>query len=563
VSLARSAQRAPLLALGALLVLYAALATSAMRRTSTTVDEILLPAAGARGFHTGQFNLVTDHPPLLQYLYGLPVALMAVRYPAEPPDGWSYRERYRYARSLYFEQGNDPEVIAFRARLVGVLIGALLVGAVYAVARSLAGAEAALLAAALAAFYPDVLAHSGVSYNDVPAALALLVAAATLDRAIRKPGMRRAALAGAAVGLAIATKFSAIALGPIAAILLALEVTARGRDSGWWRRILSCALVLLIAAYLVLVAAYQGDLFLHELRSGLQLNLRHIAHGHNSYLLGEHRTAGWWYFFPLVFFLKTPIALHLLLVIALVALGRALAALWRAESRNGPGRAPGSRAGLLESGSHHVVFAHPLRMPFVAGAVFLLLAMRADLNIGFRHALPIVPFACILIGTGVAASWRQGGSAVRALIAALLLWNAASMVRAWPWYLSYLGEYAGAEEDAYRVLADSSLDWGQGLIELRHYMRAHDIPLVYLSYFGSAPPDGYDIDYLPLPSYARLAPRTLEPGQEAPRYLAVSATNLAGVYLPGDPFAYLRTYRPIAVIAGSIWMFEVADESGR
>src|SRR5512146_2498102 len=52
-----------------ILLLSGAALAGAMRRTSTTFDEILLPTAGARGYAIGKFDLVLDHPPLLQYVY--------------------------------------------------------------------------------------------------------------------------------------------------------------------------------------------------------------------------------------------------------------------------------------------------------------------------------------------------------------------------------------------------------------------------------------------------------------------------------------------------------------
>ena len=45
----------------------------AMRRTSTTFDEIAFMGTGARGFHLGHFDAIPDHPPLLQFFYGLPI----------------------------------------------------------------------------------------------------------------------------------------------------------------------------------------------------------------------------------------------------------------------------------------------------------------------------------------------------------------------------------------------------------------------------------------------------------------------------------------------------------
>lgn len=526
-------------ALGAILVLFAVLAATAMRRTSTTFDEILLPAAGARGLHIGEFNLVVDHPPLLQYVYGAPIALSDVNYPPEPEGGWVYWDRYLYAKAFYWASGNDAELIAFRARLMGVLMGVLLIATVYAITRRYAGTGAAVIAAMLIAFVPDVLAHSGISYNDVPLALVLVLAAYTLDRAIREPRPGRIVLAGVAAGIALATKFSAIAIGPLAVLLLALEAgSGRWRDRSWWKRILLGIPVLTIATYLTLVAAYAGDFVLTDFWFGLEFNLEHVDKGHPAHLLGELSTQGWWYYFPLAFLFKTSAALHLLLLIALISLVRLL---------------PGNLGSRL--------LAHPLRTPFAAGALFLLLVILADLNIGFRHALPILPFACMLIAAGVAWSWRTGTRGMRVVLVALLAWNTISVARAWPWYISYLSEYAGPLEDSYRILSDSSLDWGQGLLELRRWMRAHDIPVVYLSYFGTAPPEGYAIDYLPLPSYGPLSPRRLVEGAPPPRHVAVSATNLAGVYLGSDPFAELRNYRPLAVLAGSIWLFEVHERA--
>ena len=108
----------------------------------------------------------------------------------------------------------------------------------------------------------------------------------------------------------------------------------------------------------------------------------------------------------------------------------------------------------------------------------------------------------------------------------------------------------------HEVLIDSSLDWGQGLLELREFMRERDIPRIYLSYFGSALPAGYGIDYVPLASFFRLAP-TRGPAQPEPEYIVISATNLAGAYLAGDPFAKFREIRPDHVVANTMLVYRI------
>jgi hypothetical protein len=522
-----------------IVVAFGGVAGAATRYNSTTFDEILLPSAGARGYAMGDFSLVLDHPPFLQYVYGLPVYLDGPNYPSEEGIDWSYPGRYQYATAFYFASGNDPERIAFIARLVGIAIGVILILTTFAFTRRAHGRDAALVAAALVAFVPDVLAHSGITYNDVPLALILLAATWAIDAAARDPRMSRVALAGAATGLALGIKFSAIVMGPIAILLIMLEGVRRRRDGAWGRRILAGIPVFALAAYLVLVAVYLGDFTLSEFWFGLEFNIIHARSGHGApaVLLGNFSEAGWWYFFPVAFFLKTSIGFHLLLFLSLV--GLALMPV---------------RAGWSSLADSY------LRVPVVGVAVLLVFVMAADLNIGFRHALPLLPFICVLIACSVVRLWSLRRNWLRGAIAIGLAWHIISPLRFYPFFLSYLSEYTGPVEYSYETLVDSSLDWGQGLLALREFMHEEEVPRVLLSYFGSAPPAGYGINYVALPSFPPLSPLPVAPEDTLPRWVAISATNMSGNYLPGDPFARFRDIEPRRVLGRSIFVFYLEDE---
>ncbi|HEX9107164.1 MAG TPA: hypothetical protein VF832_08045, partial [Longimicrobiales bacterium] len=171
------------------LLVAAAAMIGGMRHVSTTFDEILMPTAGARGYATGHFDLVNDHPRFAQYLYGLPVYLSRPHYPPESVK-WGYWTRYSYARAFYWEVGNDPERIAFIARLAGVAMALLLAFAVYLYGRRF-GRGVGLLAAGLVAFLPDVLGHGSITYNDVPMALGYLLGIWALDAAVCRPTFPR------------------------------------------------------------------------------------------------------------------------------------------------------------------------------------------------------------------------------------------------------------------------------------------------------------------------------------------------------------------------------------
>ena len=69
----------------------------------------------------------------------------------------------------------------------------------------------------------------------------------------------------------------------------------------------------------------------------------------------------------------------------------------------------------------------------------------------------------------------------------LLLLNAADALRYAPGYLSYFNVFVHPA-DSYRLLTDSNLDWGQGLLALRQYQRDHPDEQISLSYFGSVDP---------------------------------------------------------------------------
>src|SRR5690606_6558066 len=130
---------------------------------------------------------------------------------------------------------------------------------------------------------------------------------------------------------------------------------------------------------------------------------------------------------------------------------------------------------------------------------------------------------CVLVAAGAAVVWRGTTPVIRGVIVLLTVWSAVSALSYYPHFLAYTSEYQSEPELGYAVFVDSSLDWGQGLLELRDFMQEERIDRVYLSYFGSALPEGYGIDYVALPSFFPLS-QAPAAGPE-PRFVAVSATN--------------------------------------
>jgi hypothetical protein len=135
-----------------------------------------------------------------------------------------------------------------------------------------------------------------------------------------------------------------------------------------------------------------------------------------------------------------------------------------------------------------------------------------------------------------------------------------------PHHLAYFNELAGGPAQGHRFLSDSNLDWGQDLRGLKAYMDREELPVVYLSYFGTAPPASYGIRYQFLPSFVEnLQQPDLEerlPAKGGPEMLAISVVNLQGIYLSEDQEAYrwLKDRRPATTIGYSIYIYDLTGD---
>src|ERR1700675_31595 len=207
--------------------------------------------------------------------------------------------------------------------------------------------------------------------------------------------------------------------------------------------------------------------------------------GQVSFFLGEWRRQGWWYFFPVMFLVKTPVAFLLFSLIGSVFLLRAFK-----PDRDWRRIAP-------------IVFA----------LVILALSMSSHIDVGSRHILAIYPLLSIVIG---AFAWELWNSTRRPMVyrSAVLVGLASlaiSSVLAHPDYLAYFNFLASDRPQ--RIAVDSDLDWGPDLAPLSKWLRARGGQDVALSYFGTV-----DVTHADLPPFHELVPY-----QKVSGWVAISA----------------------------------------
>ncbi len=213
-----------------------------------------------------------------------------------------------------------------------------------------------------------------------------------------------------------------------------------------------------------------------------------------SYFLGEHKAAGgWWAYFPVALLIKTPLVALLVLFTGLIAV---VATWWRGRRLSG----------------RSVVWPAA-----IAAAVLGLATMTSRMNIGVRHVLPVLPLLFLIAAPGTAAALRRvrrGGLPVLVVLGVLLV----GALLTTPHFLCYFNRIAGGPAGGAAWLADSNIDWGQGLPELAAYQRDVDPRPVTLLYLGMDRPESYGIAAVP-------------PG--SPGRYVVSRNFLAGLRVSG------------------------------
>ena len=567
------------------LVLFAAvflaLAVGCYRLESATTDEPQHLVEGYVAWKLHDYRFGPEHPPFLRMWAALPLlSTPGIKVATNSPH-WLNGAQYPFCHQFLF-QDNDADSLLLHARFMIALLGVLLGVLVFCWARELFGFGPAAIVLGLYCAEPNLLAHSGLVTTDLGSTCFIFGAVYFAWRAARCLSLGN--LTGLTVFFVLAqvSKYSGVLLGPILFVLLLLRAL---RASPWrscfgqanligartTRVLLTVSMMggLLMASYVAYWAVYsfrysptpagieEGEFVMggqahrhfpqlmrlmqwvdehHLLPNACAQGFASMAtttQGQIAYLLGKSSNGGWWYYFPLACLIKTPIALLLMAFIGLIV----CAIQWK---RLGPD--------LL----------------FILGppAVYFGVAMAGHLNIGLRHVLVVYPFVLLLAGWTIAALFASPVFSARSLVlTALCLGQVVEFVAVYPHCLAFFNVSVGGPPQGDKYLVDSNLDWGQGLKLLKRWMTEHHVRHINLSYFGTADPKYYGIDYTPL----RGAPffdldRITHP--RLPGYVVVSATHLRGAYFSDfgrNFYALLRERKPVVVLGYSIYVYWVEE----
>ena len=436
-----------------------------------------------------------------------------------------------------------------RCRFMSLPFALLLGWLLFRWSRQLYGDRGGLLSLIFFCFCPNVLAHAPLVTPDITFACFALLSTQRLWCLAQSPSRRNLLFGGLALALMLLSKHAALLLLPIFFVTDVSYRLAAGQikwrsPRGLWQGLCHWPALLGIG-FLVLWAAYGFQVGVWTLPSGLAIPVPAAAYfrgavcqfmqsqgAHTSFLMGRYSLTGWWYYYVVVCLVKLPVPILLLAAGLALAQGR-LGMRWRLDE----------------------IY---LLVPLLLFLIYL--SLFNSLQNGFRYLLAVYPLLLVLLGKYGEVLWRRLWGRIAG--GALVLWMAAAAVWTWPDYLAYFNEISGGEREGYHWLADSNLDWGQDLKALKKFMDARGIKRVRLSYFGTADPAHYGIDYeyLPCTSSSLRPTPDLPVGDSPSRFVVLSAYEYQGVdFRDKEIYKYFYDYVPNKVIGGSILVYDLEE----
>lgn len=584
------------LPLAALFVLFWGMAVSVSPRLGVTADELVHLVGGYSYWKFDDYRLQPENGTLAMRVEALPLLPMGLRFPPFDSVDWKGASATGTGHEFLFGLGNPVDAMLLRARMAVALFGVLALWLIWRWARGLFGVRAGWLALILAAFCPAILAHSGLATSDIALTACLLAAISLCWQLLHRATWGRLFAAILAVGATLLSKMSGVLLAPMALLLIAVRgchpaplILAFGRPHWLRRRTAVVAasfalagvtgaggLIVLWGGYGFRFSGFNPQLdppnreyqlpwsvILDEeplpptLVEGQASRLhgpgagtarpsftthaiawareKHIlpeaylfgfAHTYKfsrrraAFLLGDYSVTGWPQFFPIAFVLKTTPPALLLTLVGLSALG------WSSRQRAKASTPSWPRRGWPYR-------ATPLLVLFF---LYWAMAINTHLNIGHRHLLPIYPV--VYIFAAAATGWLVLGR--RRWLASFLILGAVSLhaldsIATRPFYLGYFTPWSGGTARGWRYLVDSSLDWGQGLPDLTHWLAQKaadgDRAPVFLTYFGADSPQARGLPVTRFGDYVNDTGQRNYPAAVRGGWFVISATHYQRIYL--------------------------------
>ncbi len=578
---------------------------------STTMDEQAHIPSAYTYVKYNDMRLNPEHPPMLKDLTGIPLLFLDVKFPVDSKE-WQSGVNEQWTLGNKFIHSNNADAIMFWSRFPIILIALLLGFFIFRWTKELAGTAAGIFALVLYAFDPNILGHNHYVTTDIGIAAFIFISFYYFVKFIKNPNWKNTILAGVFLGLAELAKFSAVLLFPFFALIIAAyaifkkkpdfenSTILKYRWNKFWEYAGKYAVIAAICFSLIWILyifntfnmpaekiqyvakTVFGDEGLGKIAKAIVIQMSALPFltglseyflgvfmvfarvtGGNTYYFFDHvsNQATAWYF-PAVFFLKETLPFLILIIFTSFYSICQIYKNFVSRTENCFRKIRGIIVHYLQTG---VVQYSMLGFIFL----YSYLSITGNLNIGFRHFFPILPFAYVLIAKKTFDFLRNiqtehTKKTVKIILAVIIIWIILEPIIFFPSYISYFNEAAGGPKNGYKYVTDSNLDWGQDLKRLRNWVdkynqtcaipeQCRSINKIRIDYFGGSNPEYYFGNKF----IAWHAGNNPEPG-----WYAISATFLQeSVYKQKnngeESYEWLLNYQPAARVGDSIFVYYI------
>lgn len=488
-------------------------------------------------------RLNPEHPPLLKDLAAIPLMFMHLNFDTSQPF-WNENAndaQWNAGKHFLYEAGNNPDLIIFWSRIPMILLSLLLGFFIFKWTKEMAGTIAGIFALLLYVFDPNILGHNHFVTTDIGIAAFTVFSFYYFLKFIKEPTWKNVLVGGIFLGLMQLTKFSSVLAFPVFGLILIIyPLVKRARDKNG-KEIAKISLLLeylgkgLIAFLisLILVCAFyyfntydmpkeklpeiinyyfpierlnpagsvarETLLAINEYPILRPLNnyvfgiirvFQRVGGGNINYFMENVNLNGSPAYFPVVFLIKEPLPTLFFIVFAFIFAICKISKTTFESARHSFKR-------ILESIAHYIRTSTTELAMLLFIFVYSASSILGNLNIGFRHLMPIMPFIFILVAKNISEfiksreKYRTKNILFFAAII-LFLFLIFGTFSAYPYYMSYFNQVAGGPSNGYKYVTDSNADWGQDLGRLKMFLDEHpEIDKIRLNYFGMADANYY------------------------------------------------------------------------
>lgn len=521
---------------------------------SPTQDEIAHVPAGLSIWRFHDTSVYRVNPPLVRMVATAPLLMVSHQ------EEWkhynprsSHRQEWVLGRDFISANGERSFLLFTLARWACIPFSLIGMWVCFCWSREAIDLEAGYVAATLWCFSPNVIGYGSLMTPDIAAASMGLLAAWRLAKWLQTYRWWNAFLAGLTLGLAMLTKSHWVLLlvfWPIiwlihllflkpsthklhqisqmcGIMLFGIHILNSGYGyQGTWKQLegydfysTTLSGELRIPGKQLPGNRFEGSFlgglpvpFPQDFVTGIDLQKVDFEVGRWSYLCGEAKDpGGWWYYYLFGLLFKVPAPTFVLVVMGLSRFIH-----------------PASRVLLLKF--------LPLLLPAIS--LLLIASLEQKMNRHVRYVFPVLPVLYFCSSLAIQ-KWRR-------FAGIMVVLSTLSSLAAYPHSLSFFSRVFGGPDEGHRYLIHSNLDWGQDMGAIRDWIARHrPTERIYIAWDGDISPRSFGID-------ADVAStRNLRPG--------LYFISRSEQYHPSGRFAVFRELEPIDTIAFTFDVYKVNE----